>query len=100
VFELSNTYPEGAALMSNAEHPHDKTFDITINGRARSVTQDALTFEQAIALAFPEPPTGPQVMFTVAYRRAEGNKSGSLAAGTSVKLKEGMIFDVTATDKS
>ena len=86
--------------MSNAEHRHDETYDITLNGRARSVTQDELSFEQAIALAFPDPPTGPQVMFTVAYRRAEGNESGSLTAGTSVKLKEGMIFDVTATDKS
>lgn len=86
--------------MSSSEHPHDKTFTITVNGRTRTVTDDEMSFEEAIALAFPDPPTGPQVMFTVAYRRAEGNKSGTVTSGTSVKLKDGMIFDVTATDKS
>ena len=86
--------------MSVAEHSHHQTFTITVNGRTRTINDDEMSFEEAVALAFPDPPTGPQVVFTVAYRRAEGNKSGTLTAGTSVKLKDGMIFDVTATDKS
>jgi Multiubiquitin len=40
-------------------------------------------------------------MFTVTYRRGEGNKpEGTLVEGETVKVKEGMIFNVTATDKS
>lgn len=35
------------------------------------------------------------------YRRGEGNKpEGSLVQGETVKIKDGMIFNVTATDKS
>jgi hypothetical protein len=39
-------------------------------------------------------------MFTVTYRKAEGGKEGFLVEGESVKAHEGMIFNVTATDKS
>ena len=38
--------------------------------------------------------------YSVMYQRGHGNKSGSLVAGQSVKVKEGMRFDVTATDRS
>jgi hypothetical protein len=41
------------------------------------------------------------ICFTITYRRGQGNKpEGTLDDGDTVKLKEGMIFNVTATDKS
>jgi hypothetical protein len=88
-----------------AEHAN-KSYDIVVNGRPKTVDESQLSpghelsFEAIVSLAFPDPPTGPQVMFTVAYRRAEGNKSGTVAPGKSIKIKDGVIFDVTATDKS
>ena len=40
-------------------------------------------------------------MFTVTYTRGEGHKpQGTLVEGETVKVKDGMIFNVTATDKS
>ena len=83
--------------------PHEasgKTITIVVNGRERTVDKKELTFAEVIALAFDPVPTGPYVTFTVTYRRAHGNKEGSMVEGDSVKVKDGMIFNVTVTDKS
>jgi hypothetical protein len=78
----------------------DHAFTITVNGRPKTVSSNTLTFEEVVELAFPGGPRGDNWIYTVGYRRAEGDKSGSLSAGDSVKLKDGMVFDVTQTDKS
>jgi Multiubiquitin len=78
-----------------------KTVTIIVNTRKHSVPKNhEISFEEVVALAFPAPPTGENVGFTVMYQRAEGNKDGTLVAGQTVKVKEGMIFDVTPTDRS
>lgn len=74
---------------------------ILVNARAREVEPGPISFEQLIALAFPEPPTGPQVSFTVSFRKGPPKRlEGSLLAGQSVNVVQGMTFHVTATDKS
>jgi hypothetical protein len=79
----------------------EETFSIVVNGRPKTVMSEDLSFDDAVGLAFDNPPTGPNVVFTVTYRRGHGNKpEGSLVAGEEVKVKDGMIFNVTATDKS
>lgn len=80
---------------------HEKAIEIIVNGRPKMVTAKELSFDQIVALAFPNPPTGPDVIFTVTFRRGEGNKpEGTLVQGDTVRVKEGMIFNVTATNKS
>jgi len=80
---------------------HDKTFLIIVNGRKKEVADDELTFEEIINLAFDnKPPTGPNVVITVTYSRGENGKQGTLLPDAEVKIKSGMIFNVTATDKS
>lgn len=82
-------------------HGHSKDFTIIVNGRQKMVTAKELSFAEIVALAFDNPLTGPNVVFTITYRKGEGNKpEGSLVEGEKVKIKEGMIFNVTATDKS
>ncbi|MGH7913590.1 MAG: multiubiquitin domain-containing protein [Candidatus Binataceae bacterium] len=85
-----------------AESKTDRDHEVTIvvNGRQRTVDEKEITFDEAVKLAFDNPPTGENVVFSVTYRRAEGNKSGTLEEGGKIKVKEGMVFDVTATDKS
>lgn len=83
------------------DHSHPKDVTIVVNGRQKSVAGKEITYEQVIALAFDPPPSGENVCVTVTYRRGEGNKpEGTLVSGQSVKLKEGMIFNVAVTDKS
>jgi hypothetical protein len=78
----------------------EKESTIIVNGREKTVTANDLTFDEVLGLAFDPVPSGPYIEITVAYRRGHGNKSGTLVQGESVKVKDGMIFDVTATDKS
>jgi len=80
---------------------HKKAVTIVVNGRPKEVTEKNLTFDEVVALAFDPVPSGPNIEITVAYRRGEGKKpAGTLVEGETVKVKDGMIFDVTATDKS
>lgn len=85
----------------NQGQGHDKEFTIIVNGRSKTVTKKELSFAEIVALAFDNPPTGDNVTFTITYRRGEGNKpEGTLVEGETVKIKDGMIFNVTPTDKS
>ncbi|MCB0121102.1 MAG: multiubiquitin domain-containing protein [Caldilineaceae bacterium] len=78
-----------------------KNVTIIINGREKTVPKTELTFDQLVQLAFDEPPTGEFICFTITYRRGQGNKpEGTLSDGETAKIKDGMIFNVTATDKS
>jgi hypothetical protein len=78
----------------------DKSFTITVNAREKVVTERELSFEAIVRLAFPTP-AGQNMTYTVTYRRGEGNKpAGTLVEGETVRIKEGMIFNVTATDQS
>ncbi len=90
--------------MSNekAEQQKDrKEITIIINGTAKVIEKERLTFEEVIALSFDNPPTGDGVQFTVQFSRGHSDKpKGSLVEGQSVQVKEGMEFDVTPTNRS
>ena len=78
-----------------------RTFTIIVNGRKKTVSESRLTFAQIVALAFENLPTGENVTFTVTYRCGDGSDhQGTLIQGESVEIKNGMIFNVTATDKA
>ena len=78
-----------------------KEITIVVNGRPKRVAKEELTFDEIVKLAFDTPPSGPNVVITVTYHRGHGEKpEGSLLPGGTVKVKDRMIFDVTATDKS
>ena len=79
----------------------EQDLEIIVNARSRTVSTKELTFEQVVSLAYPNPPTGDGVIITVSYKRGEGNKpDGTLVEGDTVKVKKGMIFDVTPTSRS
>jgi hypothetical protein len=74
---------------------------VVVNGRRRDVDTERLTFDAIIALAFPDPPKGDGVQFTVQYTRGPEQKpNGSLVEGQSVEIRSGMEFDVTPTNRS
>jgi len=79
-----------------------KPITIIVNGQEKQWDQKEISFTQVVNLAFDgNPPTGPNVMFTVAYYRGHENKpQGTLVEGQSVRVKKDMRFDVTATNKS
>ncbi len=65
-----------------------KEISIIVNGRQKIVTKKELSFAEIIALAFDNPPTGPNIFFTVTYRKGEGNKpEGTLVDGETIKIR-------------
>lgn len=88
-------------LKQNEHFYSEKDFTIIVNGRQKVVAKRELSFAEVVALAFPNPPSGPNIMFTITYRNGpRKNPEGSLLEGATVKIKEGMVFNVTQTNKS
>jgi hypothetical protein len=76
--------------------------NIIVNGTEETVNHGPLTFEEVVDLAFGAPSDGDYSGHSVSYRQAQGNPhlSGILYPGQSLKPSEGMIFDVTPTNRS
>jgi Multiubiquitin len=91
-----------ATTEASSDNEHQETVAIIVNGRQKTVPKNEdITFDAVVALAFPNPPAGDGVQFTVQYTRGDGKKpSGTLVEGQSVKVKNGMEFDVTSTNRS
>lgn len=88
-------------MENNKEKDSSKNVTIIVNGKKKSVSKKELSFAEVVALAFDTPPTGENILFTITYRKGNGEKpEGTLIEGGNVKVKEGMIFNVTPTDKS
>lgn len=86
---------------TQTQEDRTKRFKIIVNARSKEVIGDDQSFEQIVALAFNPVPTGPNIVFTVTFRKGpRENPEGTLTPGGTVEIKDGMIFDVTATDKS
>jgi len=81
-----------------ADEGRSKEFTVIVNGRPKKVETPTLTYDQVVALAFDNPPTGDNVDFSISWRH--GNDHGTLTKGQSVDVQDGMKFDVTPTDKS
>ena len=84
------------------EETHEKGNVIMINGNRKDVTDEELTFDQLINLAFDDnPPKGSNVRFEITYRRGRSERpEGILVEGQSVDITKGMIFNVTPSDGS
>lgn len=84
---------------SNQAPGQNKASTIIVNGRPREVTDKTVSYEEIVKLAFPDEPSNQDIDFTVAYANPHG-KDGTLVAGQGVHVKEGMVFNVTKTNRS
>ena len=90
--------------MTN-EHNYNKSSNlitIYVNGRAKQVQKGRVaTFLEIVHLAFENPPVGEGSDFSIQFTIGHSdNPTGTLTSGQTVKLKKGMKFDVTPTNKS
>jgi hypothetical protein len=98
--------PDGEINLSGRGVEHvqtreSRTVTIKVNARQRVVERGPISFEQLVALAFPDQQPGPNTTYTITYRKGPAPKpEGSLLPGQSVNVKNGMIFNVRSTDKS
>jgi hypothetical protein len=85
---------------AQAQSEQETEYAIVINGELAVVPHKQVSYEEAVAIAYPVPPS-PETRYTVTYRKAEKPHEGSLAPGQTVEVKkDGTIFNVKATGKS
>lgn len=90
---------EAESRTEDAKGGH--TTSVIINARSYEVAAKELSFEEVVNLAYNNnPPSGESVIITVTYSRGEHGQEGSMLPGDRVKVKNKMVFDVSATDRS
>lgn len=77
----------------------NKTTIIIVNGRQVEFVGQKISYIQVVQLAFPGDQPDANIEYTVAYANPHG-KDGTLVDGQDVHVKEGMIFNVTKTNRS
>jgi hypothetical protein len=86
--------------MPNEGHQppgQNKSFSIVVNGTPEVWTDNHITYEQVVQLAFP---TGTSDhLFTVSFANAHG-QDGTLAPGQKTVVKAGISFTVMKTNRS
>lgn len=90
-----------SAAQESSKEPKDKGIAIVVNGTEHSVDDEVVSYEQVVALGFPN--SEPGIEYSVVYSKAKSpaGGSGSLVAGRSVTVKkQGTSFDVTPTTRS
>jgi hypothetical protein len=76
-------------------------FVIIVNAREKPWKKPTISFEEVVVLAFGSYDNNPNKGYTVTYSRGwEPKPEGTMVKGSTVRVKNKMIFDVTATDKS
>jgi hypothetical protein len=87
--------------LHTGEAPHNH-YTIIVNTDLVVVDHDVVTFAELVKIAYPVPPTGQDVDFTVSYEHAKSSPHhGDLPEGGSVTVrKHGTIFDVDHTNRS
>jgi len=93
-------------MNNSEEHKNEapgqnKEFTIIVNGREKIFTDKKISFIQVVELAFDTTEIDGNICYTVTYSKGEDKKpKGTMVKGDMVPVKSGMIFNVTATDKS
>jgi hypothetical protein len=78
-----------------------KSFAIVVNGRPKELHQNHLSFWDVVKLAYPDAGISQTTIYSVMYKRGPvHNPEGSMVDEQKVELKNGMLFNVTRTDKS
>lgn len=88
-----------STIENNQPEPENE-ITIIINGRPKVVQEKKLSFIEIIKLAFGSYLENDRTVYTMTYKKAVDKHQGSLVLGEELKIKTGVIINVTSTDKS
>ncbi|MAS95886.1 MAG: hypothetical protein CMO55_21995 [Verrucomicrobiales bacterium] len=78
-----------------------KTVTIVVEGTPHDWPKGEISFVEVVKLEVPGYTENSNITYSVKYKRGQGNKpEGTLSLGNSVKVKEGMVFNVSETGES
>lgn len=98
-------HPEHPGHPEHPEHPEKPNPPITIIVNAEDKSLPAgtkqLSYADVVKLAYGSYDSGITIIYTVSYSNGpEQNRKGNLVKGQSVWVQEGMVFNVSRSDKS
>lgn len=82
------------------QKPVQKSYIIIVNGREKEVEFHKASYNEIIILAFGQIDESPNAVYTVTYSKGNKGSKGSMVQGDVVTVKQGVVFNVTRTDKS
>lgn len=78
-----------------------KTVTIIVEGAPHDWPKEKITYAAVVTLEVPDYATHPEITYSVKYKKGPGDRpEGVLAPGASVKVKDGMVFNVSETGQS
>jgi hypothetical protein len=78
-----------------------KIVTIIVEGTPHEWPKGVITYAEVVSLEVSNYSEHPEITYSVKYMRGQGHKpEGILPPGGSVKVKEGMIFNVSETGQS
>lgn len=100
-------HPDKPEHPVHPEHPerpeHPNRITVLVNGEEKILLPHIkqLSYEEIVKLAYGMLPTNQNTIYTVAYSNGPiENPKGTLTRGRFVVIKEGMVFNVSKSDKS
>lgn len=78
----------------------DHSITIIVNTRPKLFKGKEISFQQVIELAFGNYVENDTITYSVSYSKGVHGQKGTMVKGDIIKVKEGEIFNATATDKS
>lgn len=79
----------------------EKIFQIIVNASEKEWRDHKISYEQVVTLAFGSYTEDPNAPYIVSYYKKEDKKHElSLVKGQEAPVKDGMIFNVSQTNKS
>ncbi len=76
-----------------------REFKIMVNGRSKEVSPKKQSYRDIARVAYPDADFS-QYLYTITFFNGEGGQEGDLVEGETVKVKNGMVFNVRRSDKS
>jgi predicted nuclease with TOPRIM domain len=100
--EKADELKEEAHRLEEDEHGHEKEHKIIVNGREKIWKEKEISFDQVVILAYGSISSDPNTTYSITYIIFDhkNRPEGSMVKGSNVKVKEGMVFNVTCTNKS
>lgn len=76
-----------------------REFEIIVNGRPKTVERKKQSYRDIARLAYPDADFD-KFLYTITYFNGEHGQQGDLVEGETVRVKDGMVFNVRRSDKS
>lgn len=99
---MSNAEEAQSAKGKDPKPAEKKTVTIYVEGTGHEwLKNDQINYVDVVTLEVPTYAQHPEITYSVTYRNGHGNKpQGTLSPGGSVKVKDGMVFNVSETGQS